>query len=382
MNPNSFSILGYISVLLWLAVPVLWLLRRRFTLPGWSALGLAILSLTLATYNSKAHVNRIEVKQAEQNINQLDAAAAKRKAVEDARGGEVADIRFAEDGDDDFIDKAGMGDADKKYVDSIDESKEPAWKGKKKKRGEAEEESGDLEDAIGGKEVISGMKSDSLPTEDDRPPILMTEAHKATANRIDGLNLNAARIAVLLGFLIFIIDYFSRANSYARATFPLPLPASWSNSFNPLPAVVHRPTPSRRSLPEELAWLAKRGDVFVCFTKDASGLPESLPRLGKNISPIDLLHIDGSRISDELIFESLWYGRSCFVVDSLERINTIFGSIYLQLQQRHIARARSKFNVHLIWNIDQPLHEDDIADFASFARTTGFSLFISTDTNS
>ncbi|MES2983331.1 MAG: hypothetical protein V4727_13540 [Verrucomicrobiota bacterium] len=376
MNPNSFSILGYISVLLWLAVPLLWLLRRRFTLPGWLALALAILSLALATHNSLTHVNRIEVEQAEETINQLDAAAAKRKNVEEARGGEVADIRFAEDGDDDFIDKAGMNDADKKYLDSIDESKEPAWKGKKKKRGDADEQSGDLEDEIGGKEAISGVKSDSLQTEESRPPILMTEAHKATANRIDGHNLNAARIAILLGFLIFIIDYFTRANSYARAVFPLPLPASWLNAFSPLPAVIQRPNPPRRNLPEELAWLAKRGDVFICFTKDASGLPESLPRFAKKFAPIDLLHVDSPDISDELIFESLWYGRSSFVVDSLDRINSLFGSIYLQLEQRHKARARSRCNVHIVWNIDQQLHEDDIADFERFARSTGFSLFI------
>ncbi len=377
MNLNTFSILGYLSVLLWLAVPLLWPLRHRFTLPGWLALALAICALGLAKINSSYHVNRIEVEKAEDIVNQLDTAAKKLKIVEEARGGEVADIRFAEDTDHDFIDKAGMDDADRKYVDSLDESKEPAWKGKKKKRGEADAESDNLEDAIGGKEAISGVKSDSLKTEEEkRPPIFMSQAHVTTANHLDKLNLNAARIAVLLGILIFLIDYLSRANSYARAVFPLPLPASLINSFNPFPAVAHRPNPPRRTLPEELAWLAKRGDVFVCLTKNASDLSKSLPRIGKKFAPIDLLHVDSSRISDELIFESLWYGRSCFVVDDLERINTLFGSIYQQLEQRKKARAKSRFNVHLVWNIDQALPQDDIADFEIFARATGFSLFI------
>ncbi len=383
MNLNSFSIIGYLSVLLWLAVPLLWLLRHRFTLPGWLALALAICALGLAKINSSYHVNRIQVEKAENIVNQLDAAAKKLKIVEEARGGEVADIRFAEDGNNDFIDKGGMDDADHKYVESLDKTKEPAWKGKKKKRGEADTESNDLEDAIGGKEVISGVKSDSLKTEEEkRPPIFMSEAHMAAANRLDGLNLKATRIAILLGFIILIVDYLSRANSYARAFFPLPLPALLINSFNPFPTVAHRPNPPRRTLPEELSWLAKRGDVFVCFTKDASGLPESLPRIGKKSAPIDLLHVDSDRISDELIFESLWYGRSCFVVDDLDRINSLFGSIYQQLEQRKKARARSRFNVHIVWNIDQALHEDDIADFEIFARTTGFSLFICNDTPS
>lgn len=382
MNPNSFSILGYLSVLLWIAVPLLWLLRRRFTLPGWLALALAIAALILATLNSRTHVSRIEVEQAEETVNQLDVAAAKRKAVEAARGGEVADIRFAEDGNEDFIDKAGMDDSDRKYLDSIDENAEPGLKGKKKKRGETESETDDLDDALGGKEVISGVESDSLPTEETRPPIFMTEAHKMTADRIDGLNLNASRIAVLLGILIFIIDYLTRVNSYSRAFFPLPLPAAWRNAFTPIPASLRRPNPPLRSIDQELALLVRRGDVFVYFTKDAAALPSTLPRLGKSGKPIDLIHAESERISDEFIFESLWYGRSCFVVDSIERINQLFGSIYLQLEQRRTSRAHSNFNVHLVWNIDQELHQDDIADFDDLARRTGFSLFICNDTKS
>ena len=112
-------------------------------------------------------------------------------------------------------------------------------------------------------------------------------------------------------------------------------------------------------------------------------LPTDLPRFhkfGKLSKPIDVLHVkDNDRISDELIFESLWYGRSCFAVDSIDRINQLFGSIYSQLQQRQASRARSRFNVHIIWNIDQALHEDDIADFEALAGPAGFSLFICKD---
>lgn len=382
MNPNSFSILGYLSVLLWLAVPVVWFLRRRLTLPCWLALSLAAAAFLLATLNSRFHVNRIEVKQAQQTVNQLDIAASKRKAVEEARGGEVADIRFAEDGNDDFIDEAGMEDADKKYLDSIDESGDPAWKGKKKKRGKTEEDSGDLNDELGGKEAISGVKSDSLPTEEKQPPIFMSDAHKATANRLDNLNLNASKLAVLLGMLILVVDYLTRANSYPRAFFPLPLPAAWRNAFFPMPASVRRPNPARRIIEQELAWLVRRGDVFIYFTKDATLLPATLPRLGKSGKPIDLLHVDSDRISDELIFESLWYGRSCFVVDSIDRINQLIGSIYLHIEQRHAARACAKQTVHVICNIDKELRDEDIAAFEAHARHTGFSLFISDDTNS
>lgn len=375
MNPNSFSILGYLSVLLWLAVPVLWLLRKRFTLPGWLALALAVCSLIFAKINSSAHVNRIEVDRSEETVNQLDEAAAKRKAIEKARSGEVADIRFAEDGNDDFIDVAGLDDTDKKYVDSVDESAEPAWKGKKKTRGESGKEDGDLEDEIGGEEVISGVKSKTLEKE-ERKPIFMSEPQMLLANRLDGMNINATYFALVLGLIILIVDYLSRSNNYARAAFPLPLPASWFNAFNPFPPVVQRPNPARRSLVAELEWLAKRGDVFVCFTKDASAIPDVLPRCGKLLGEIDVIHVNEDRISDEFIFDSLWYGRSCFVLDSQERIYRLFGYIYAQLDQLCVVRAHTKCNVHIVWNIDAPLHKDDIAAFENLARKTGFSLFI------
>lgn len=383
MNPNSFSILGYLSVLLWLAVPMVWILLRRYRLPCWLALSLAVAALLLATLNSRIHVNRIEVKQAEQTVNQLDIAAAKRKAVEEARGGEVADIRFAEDGDDDFIDQAGMDDADKKYLDSIDKSGEPAWKGEKKSRGDTKEESVDLDDELGGKEAISGVTSDALPTDEAKAqPIYMSEAHMGIAQRLDSLNLDACRIAVLLGVLILIFDYLTRANSYSRSFFPLPLAASWRNAFSPMPTFVRRPNPARRTMEQELAWLVRRGDVFICFTKDATLLPTTLPRLGKFGKTIDLLHVDNDSISDEFIFESLWYGRCCFVVDSVDRIKQLIGSINVHLEQRHAARACAKQTVHVIWNIDQEPHDDNIAAFEAHARHTGFSLFILEDTNS
>ncbi len=377
MNANSFSILGYLSVLLWLAVPVLWFLRRRFILPGWLALALALLSSVLATINSRTHVSRIQAEVIETSADALMQEAAKRKAVEDARSGEVADIRFAEDGAGDFIDKAGMDDADRKYLESLDESKDPAWKNQKKSRGGAGEESADLDDMIAGEEPTKSLSTDAIPEEKATSvPIIMSEPHVATAQRLNTINLNLSFYSILLGIIIFVLDYLARANSYSRASFPLPLPASWRNAFTPLPVIVARPEKPRRNLTEELAHLARRGDAFICFTKDATALPETLPTLGNSSRPIDILRVDSERISDTFVFESLWYRRSCFVVDSPQRIQTLFAGILKQLELRHIARARTRRNVHIVWNLDQPPSEKDLALFKHFARSTGFSLFL------
>lgn len=380
MNPNSFSVLGYLSVLLWLAVPLLWLLRHRIKTPGWSALALALLAFTFATINSRSHVSRIQAEVIEVSPDALMLEAAKRKAVEEARSGEVADIRFAEDGADDFIDKAGMDDSDLKYLESLDESKEPAWKNRKKSRGEADQESDDLEDMLGGEEPTERLSTDALPEEKvTREPIIMSDAHVATALRLNSINLSASFYAILLGAVLLITDYLARANSYARAAFPLALPAAWRNAFTPLPAVVTRPEKPRRNLKDELAHLARRGDAFVCFTKDPSSLPDSLATLGKSSRPIDLLRVDGDRISDTFIFESLWYRRSCFVVASPQRAQALFAEILRQLELRQSSRARTRCNVHLVWNLDQPPSEKDLATFERLAASTGFSLFLCTD---
>lgn len=377
MNPNSFSILGYLSVILWLAVPVLWILRRRLTLPGWLALCCAVLSLVFATINSRTHVDRIQAEVFEASPDAVMQEAAKRKAVEDARSGEVADIRFAEDGAGDFIDKAGMDESDRKYLESLDESKDPAWKKQKKSRDQAREKSADIDDMLGAEEPAKSLSTDAIPEEKATSlPIIMSAAHVATAQRLNSINLSASLYAVLLGLIILVTDYLARANSYACATFPLPMPASWRNAFSPLPAVITRPEKPRRNLTEDLAHLARRGDAFVCFTKDVAALPERFPTLGRSSRPIDLLRVEGDRITDNFVFESLWYGRSCFVVASPERAQTLFAEILKQLELRKNSRASARHNVHIVWSLDQPPSETDLATFERLAVSTGFSLFL------
>lgn len=386
MSPHTFSILGYLSVLLWLAAPLVWFLRGRLRAPGWLALALASLSFVFAKINSHSHVNRIEEEKIEQNVSALVLDAQKRKAVEEARGADVANIRFAEDGADDFIDKAGMEDADRKYLDSIDESAqsaesgEPAWKKQKKERGAVASEEVSLDDELGGEKAITGVSSKTIPTDKKTlTPIIMSAPHKVTAHTLDRLNISASCYAILFGLVVLLLDYLTRANSYARAAFAFPLPAAWRNAFTPLPAIVTRPEKPRRDLTQELAHITRRGDVFILFTKDATSLPATLPVLEKLRSPIDILRVEGTRISDEFVFESLWYGRACFVVDSPERINALFVYIYAQLLRRQTTRARARHNVHLVWNIDQNIRKDDLVIFENLASAAGFSLFVCKD---
>lgn len=375
MNPHTFSFLGYLGVLLWLAVPLVWMLRRRLRTPGWTALALAVVSLVLATINSRSHVSRIEAEVAKTAATP-DSSSEKREALEKARGADVADIRFAEDGAGDFIDKGGLDYADRKYFDNLDESKEPAWKTRKKSRGETVTGGKDLKDMLGADEPAKRLSHDSLPAEKaSRPPIFMPEAQAATARRLDGLNRAAAMIAILVGIIMLIVDYLARANSRAHAGFPLPLPASLRDAFTPLPAVVILPRESSRTLTEELARLTRRGDTFVCFTEDTAAIPDSLPTFGKSFRPIDVLCVDNQRISDTFVFESLWYGSACFVAGA-SRADGLLTAILEQLTLRHASSARTRQNVHLVWNLPKPPDEKHLATLRRIAAATGFSLLL------
>jgi hypothetical protein len=366
MSPNTFSILGYLSVLLWLAVPLLWILRHRFSTPGWLPLALALCAYLFATLNSRMHVSRIDAQAAENSSNPLEVAAAKRKALEDARSENVADIRFAEDGADDFIDKGGMDESEKKYLDHL----------QKKQRGESAAESNDLENLIDTEKPAEQLSTEALPEEKEtRKPILMSEPHVTTARKLNKLNLNATYIALLLGISYFFLDYLTRANSYARAAYPLPFPAAWRNALTPLPPVVSRPATPRRDLPAELAHLVRQGDVFFCVTNQTISLPETLPRLSKNIASLDVLRTDNPLITPDFVFESLWFGRACFLANAAQAQH-ILPVLLEKLTQRKTSRARAKRNIHLVWNLPTPPDAAFLTTFNHLASATGFSLFL------
>ena len=98
---------------------------------GTVALVLIVVSFVCARINSKSYVNRIQPDRSEELVKQAALEEAKQQALLDSRGDEVSKIRFAEDGSNDFLDRAGMDDADLKYFESQGGFGEPGWKKEK-----------------------------------------------------------------------------------------------------------------------------------------------------------------------------------------------------------------------------------------------------------
>lgn len=80
------------------------------------------------------YVNRIQVDRSKEVESQLTEQEIARQATIKAREAEVAQITFAEDSAGDFLDMAGMDEADRKYLESLRDADDPAWKKEKKER--------------------------------------------------------------------------------------------------------------------------------------------------------------------------------------------------------------------------------------------------------
>ncbi len=382
MNWDIFSPVGYASIAIWLCVPLLWLLhwlRGR----GWLchvALLLAIAAFVLARVNSQTYVNRIQADRSKQIDEQLSRQELARQAATAAREDEVAQIRFAEDDDDDFLDAAGMDESDLKYMQSFDDDATPAWKQEKKQRSAGAEDDS-LEAMIGASEDTEGVEADVLLEEAPPDPILMSDSDKLAADRLDAANLTIARLLLGVAFVIVGMDYLRRANIYDQAYFPLPLPSSWVNAFTPPAPVRTWPQRPRRKLHKELQVLIKRGDSFLYLTDDANHaarVPARAYRLPLWRRRVDILAVNGEdgALDDDFVFETLWYGRNSFVVDCPARAGQMFDRFLELLAERRATRASSRQTVHIVWDLATPVSEAMRHRFANLGRVTGFALLL------
>lgn len=378
-NPEIFNVVGYLSVICWAVAVVLCLIYWK--MPS-RALCLIVLVLSIigffgARSNSNNYVNLIQLDRSEEIAKQEALEQARQKALLDSRGDEVAQVRFAEDGAGDYLDRAGMDDTDLKYFESqgIDT---PGWKKKKKQRSGAGADDGSIESSIGGEDVIAGVEDDTFEEDEENKPIIMLQEDMVMANRLDLLNLRATLTMLIIGIVMVIFDYLRRANIYGKSSFPIPLPSCWLNAITPMPSLLAVEQRSRESVHKELFRFAKRGDSFVYLTDDPSRrkkLPASMlkfPLVGKQEHLIPVT----SEIEDEFIFESVWYGRSSFVVDSEERSQKVLSAFLNQLTVRRNARAKVAQTAHIVWDVSSPITGDTRQELEKLAQATGFSVLL------
>ncbi|MBT7959269.1 MAG: hypothetical protein HN759_08035 [Akkermansiaceae bacterium] len=380
MNPEIFSTIGYLSVICWVVAALLcliyWKLPSRVLCT--LALALTIAGFFFARSNSENYVNRIQLDRSEEIAKQEAMEQARKKALLDSRGDEVAKVRFAEDGAGDYLDRAGMDETDLKYFEKEGVLDKPDWKKNKKKRSGAGADDDSIESAIGGKKVIEGVEDDTFVEDEESKPVFMMEEDMVMANRLDHLNLRVTLVMMIVGILLVLFDYLRRANIHGKSSFPLPLPSSWLNAITPMPPVLTIEKRGKESVENELARLAKRGDSFILLTDNSSRtnkLPASLLKFPVIGQQEHLIPVTGE-IDDEFIFESVWYGRSSFVVDSEQRAQKMLGCFLKQLAIRKDARAKVAQTAHIVWDLHSSMPAASKQELEKLAQATGFSVLL------
>jgi len=399
-NWNAFSPIGYAGLAISFVVPALWAwaaVRRTTPAVVQAAVIVAVVALACGLINSATHVARLEPDHAAE----LAAAEAKRQArleaFEEGRGSEVAQIRFAEDARDDAIDKAGLDEADLKYLEKIEEeyAKEatPEWKRQKQDRGSAAAEDDSLEAQLDdGADQPAGLAAEAAEPDAPRQPIVVPQAAFDLAHRVDRWNRSWGWLLVLGSCGVVVTDWLRRANSYEEAYLPLPLPSRLVNAVRPLPAIVMRPKPPRRTVTEELAWMLRRGDSFLYLAADPAAADAAIAALApfeRARHPRQVLRLGaaGEPCSDRFVFESLWYGRCSFVSDDPAAADRMTRKFCLFLDERQATGAHTRQTVHLVWDLSRatPRSKDEeaafvkgwrqlIQAFAARGRRAGFSV--------
>lgn len=388
MNWDIFSPIGYVSVALWLSMPLVWLLHLLMRQRGWLvhlALLLGVGAYVAAKVNSETYVNQIQVDRSQQIQEQLDRQELAQQAATAAREEEVAQIRFAEDAEEDFLDKAGMDESDLKYLQSFDQNAVPEWKQAKRPRG-GEVEDDSLEAQIGAIQDQEGVETAAVIEDEPREPILMSDRDKLAADRLDAANLTMIRVMLSLGVVVVVVDYLRRANRYDSAYFPLPLPSRWVDAMSPRKTVDVRAHAPRRALLDELRVFARRGESFVYVTEDqerASQATATVFRLPLQQGPVEVVNVANfnGQMNDDFVFETLWYGRNSFVVQSAERGEAMLMRFMELMAERSTTRAHVKQTVHIVWDVKTPITAEVRQRFAKLATATGFSLLLCQEEN-
>ncbi len=376
-----FSFWGYLSVLLWLAAMVLFVVhflrRPRRWLCHYAVLA-ALVALVVATLNSRLHVNRLQVDPREAMAAvQARQDEARRMAVE-ARAGDVAPIRFAEDGRNDFLDMAGLDDEDRRHIERMTEDVVPAWRREKRTRSTTRAVDDSLEAQLDTPQAAVGVDAGAL-SEPLRKSVVLPENAVMLARRLDGLNRKWLRWLLLAGLGLVVLDYLQRVNRSGEAYLPLPLPSSLVNGLTPQPVVCDLPLSHRRSPVGELEWLVRRGDTFVFLTTNAAAanaIPEHMARLPCGLHAFDVLRVaaDDRLLDDAFLFEALWYRRAAFVIDSAIRAESFLASLCERLRERRQTRARVAQTVHVVWNLDVPMADRLTEESIRLMGEAGFSL--------
>lgn len=380
----TFGLVGAASVVAW-AVAALLLTAGLFSRRRWTtwltALGAAAAAVGLATVTSES-IRAIEVDRSAE-VAAAEAAGAE-KAQERLRG-RAADVRFAEDTAADQADVAGVSVAEERgaYARAVEEelARIPAYRSRGKQLRGGAVAGGDK--GAGSDKEAAGEADGARPGESDRAAATAAEESPAVrslpesqllvADRFDRANRALAWGLASLAAGLCCLEYVRRFNTTLDAVWPVPLAGTFVDG---LAAKEHCAALPAGRLPEFLDLAVRKGETFIAFveqdpladreTVDRSAIGPLGWRLPKRTFAAAALADDPGLV--ELVFETAWFGRGCFVITGEEGAAGVLAALAEAFGRRTRTRASARCTVNLVWGLPPappPAADDELSRLAA-----------------
>lgn len=303
---HYFGITGISSILFWMAALLLLVAYVRLPLVRTKkfsmALGLAAAGFFLSELNS-GNISAIMVDRSKE-IEEARASQAERERLEGEVEGNESGKKKGNAG---ALSDINMGDEDKEPT-----SEENTGRAARDKQieGEGEGEKQSIyEKAAAGEEAVplyklrgKQQRAESKAEEnteirkaaaagDDQQSglggaqqvVLMPEADKILADKLDMLNLFVAKWILVLALGMVVWDYLSRFNETFDAVLPLPIAGPWLDRLYPKKHIVLAKRPTPEELRDFLLKVVRKGETFIYLGQDAQLNETLIARLWLNL---------------------------------------------------------------------------------------------------
>lgn len=324
--------------------------RRRWT--AWvGGLVAAVAAAGLATVTSE-HIRSIAVDRS------AEVEAATAAGLEKARlrlRGRAADIRFAEDTATDQADRAGVSVAEEQgaYERAVEEelAKLPAYRSRGKQ----------VRSAAGAEGDTTALGEADAATADAQPPVVrsLPASHLRVARRFDRANRALAWGVASLAAGLCCLEYVRRYNTALEAVWPVPLAGTFVDG---LAAKEHHAVVPADRLPECLSRAVRKGETFIAFMEhdplaDQNAVTRiALGPLGWRLPKrtFSAAALAGDPGLVETVFETAWFGRSCFVITGAEGAAEVLAAMVDKCCRRTRTRAAAQRPMDLVWALPSP----------------------------
>ncbi len=376
---ETFGLVGAASAAAWAAAALLLVAglfsHRRWTAWVWG-LAVAVAGLGLAAVTSE-NIRGIEIDRSAE-VEAAEAAGAE-KARERLRS-RAADIRFAEDTAADQADLAGVSVAEEEgaYERAVEEelAKIPAYRsrGKQVRRGVQADGEGVASPAgDNGAEPGEGDSAAATAAEESPAVRSLPESQLLVADRFDRANRAVAWGLASLAAGLCCLEYVRRYNTTLDAVWPIPLAGTFVDG---LTAKEHRALLPADRLPEFLELAVRKGESFIAFV-------EHDPLAGRDVvdrfavGPLgwrlpkrtfSALALAGDPGLVEMVFETAWFARGCFVITGGEGAAGVLEAMAEECGRRTRTRAAARCPVNLVWALPgepPPAADDDLSRLAA-----------------